>query len=39
VLEVLDANWQTAGGRIAIICACILVLVLIASAMGLGRAR
>jgi hypothetical protein len=39
VLEVLNANWQTAGGRIAIICACILVLVLIASAMGLGRAR
>jgi hypothetical protein len=39
VIGLLSANWQTTGGRIAIICACVLVLVLLASAMGFGRAR
>jgi hypothetical protein len=39
VIGLLSANWQSAGGRFAIICACVLVLVLIASAMGFGRAR
>jgi hypothetical protein len=39
VIGLLSANWQSTGGRIAIICACVLLLVLIGSAMGLGRAR
>jgi hypothetical protein len=39
VIGLLSDNWQTAGGRIAIICACVLLLVLFGSAMGFGRAR
>ena len=39
LMGMLSANWQTAGGRLAIICICVLVLALLTSAMGLGRAR
>jgi hypothetical protein len=39
VVGLLSENWQTTGGRIAIICVCVLVLVLLARAIGFGRAR
>lgn len=39
VVGLLSDNWQTTGGRIAIICVSVLVLVLLASSLGFGRAR
>ena len=35
----ITANWQSGGGRIAIVCVCLLTLVLLARAMGVGRSR
>jgi hypothetical protein len=39
VVGLLSDNWQTTGGRIAIICLCVLVLALLARAIGFGRPR
>jgi hypothetical protein len=39
IIGFLSASWQTAGGRIGIICVSILALALLARSIGFGRAR
>ncbi|HEY5095479.1 MAG TPA: hypothetical protein VII69_10210, partial [Candidatus Eremiobacteraceae bacterium] len=38
-MALIAANWETTGGRVAMICVCLLALVLVARLAGFGRSR